>query len=90
MKIIINDRFLLETEETNYSLYEKTIIQKGDNKGKIRVVAIAYNIPIETAIKKAIHVLIHEKEIVVSLKDFLKIYIEEKNKMEQAFKEALG
>lgn len=88
MRITINERFFLETEETNYSLYENKIVQKeGKTKGQVKEKALAYNIPVETAINKIAHVLSHEKETVVTLKEFLKEYKEEKEKFEKLLKE---
>lgn len=104
MDIKIDEVYTLKGKgELKFSIYEERVTkEKIVKEGKVRKrilldeseqvsfsELVASNLPIEECIKKLIAFKIKRSEAVVSLEEFLEIYIKEKGKFEEAINKVL-
>jgi len=89
MNIKVNE-FTIKQEESSplhFNLYkDKVIEKKGDNKGKVREVALAYGVSLQGAIKRIVADKASEDDNIYSLKEFLVEYNKIVDKVEKIVK----
>jgi hypothetical protein len=94
MEIKISDKYRLVSQEVGFDVIEKVVRHK-NKKGEKGINAektgetyesdnvLGYNMSLEGAIKKLIHLTLHTKKLKLTLSEFLEEYKKEKERIEE-------